>query len=115
MPGRTKKKVVPTTAQVLRKARKYVQRRWVKGTMGTDSGAVCAVGAIRKAVTGDPYEPDGRVVTKAQNALLRAIRAMPYCDGLGEKYRHVTSFNDDETTKKADVLRAFSRAIKDSK
>lgn len=102
-----------TIARLLRKARALVKAGRCQGTIARDSEgrpcgfsdpdatSFCAMGAIL-AVTVDYH------ICATTDAALALCRAVPAIDEISE----ISAWNDHPTTKKADVLSAFSKAAK---
>src|SRR5690242_15799378 len=97
----------PTT-RILKAARALIARRggWYKGYyFDSTTGAVCALGAINKAATGNPcnWSKNGKPVVGVNRAYGLLAKAA------GAKY--VPDWNDRSRTRKKDVLEAFDKAI----
>lgn len=85
-----------TPREILIKARSLIENpdNWIKGKM-FEEDACCALGAVYRA------EPN---LTTARGSALVALRYAVL------QYPGIMSFNDDEGTTHADVLRAFDEA-----
>jgi hypothetical protein len=73
--------------------------KWARGQLRTNSGCLCALGAIGMVVGGEPFRFDG----PEKEALFMALP-----DG----YDAVSNFNDERSHE--DVMWLFSRAIEAS-
>lgn len=92
------------TAETLEVARVSIECiGWGKGNYCTPDGRVCAYGAVL-AATGDGY--DGAAAwSPSTMASLAALDAV-------SPRKHAASFNDRKSTKKAQVLALFDKAIR---
>lgn len=95
-------------SELLRKGAEEIKRRgWMRDWFGDDANKpdtcrVCAIGALRAAVTGDPFDPPtgDPLFREARQFLIQAV---------GEP--SVVNWNDDPGRTEADVLGLFSKAI----
>jgi hypothetical protein len=102
--------------KVLRKALNLVRAGWTRGADArTARGQIvvvhdpraarfCSVGALRRAAR----RVDGARVTEIY---LRALNLVKGCASV-EPFFDLSSFNDDPTTTKGDVIKAFEGALK---
>ncbi len=96
----------PTPLRILQRARNLVRYGWVKGTerRATMQGySFCSIGAINAAGKG------GTTSLTAATRIFSEHVPNPYQN---TPVGAIVSFNDAQKTRKADVLRAFDRAIK---
>lgn len=94
-----------SAATDLEKARELVKAGWIQGAAtNPERSQFCALGALAEAQGRDPAL-DGPNRSRAWDCLLEARPKK--AQGLS-----ILVYNDKKTTKKADILRLFTRAIK---
>lgn len=95
----------------LRQARQIIEKGWCKGMLDDYNGNHCAMGAINKAVFGHAVAGGG-----AQVIFDDLVEGLPKQVGvLGPEYScrfTIARWNNDEATKKEDVLAHFDETIR---
>lgn len=91
---------------ILRAARGLIERRWGKGDYQLPNGAVCAFGAINKVAEGDARED----AMSGAGATAARLLADAYAD-LHPSHLDLAEFNDEPSTKKADILAVYDAAL----
>lgn len=114
-----------TSLEVLKRARAAVKSGWTQGSLADNwtSGEtrVCTLGALNLAITGDAeqdvlYAGDVDEFGEYGGTIDVDVETHPatkLLNRLAKKrgYEYIVAFNDDETTKKKDVVRLFDEAI----
>lgn len=99
---------------VLKSAKKILEKSWVKGFLHAHADSHCMVGAVRKALYGSAYTP---VVTQvgheAMELLARHLPWMPEPEYPDWDWAQqvLPSFNDHPSTRVEDVLTVFDKAL----
>lgn len=84
------------------------ERNWLKGQY-EGQNSYCMLGAIRMAVSGDPYiQPSGSI---DYDVCYRALDAIRKAVG-GSVIFDIVKFNDDKSTTHKDVIKVMNKALR---
>lgn len=99
-------------SELIADARDELSMGWTQRTiMNSNTGSVCAVGALRRATLNNIQHGAAALFAKARQTLNLKAREMAADVGIGYPLAGVENFNDFNGTGKQDMLNLFDKAI----